>query len=126
MPSRARVQDLIDHVENGRFIEAIETFYAHDATMQENQRPPRTGLAALVEGEKGVLAAFASVRALPSTTFVLDGDVVVIHWLFEFVHNDGRSLRQDELAWQVWLDNKIVEERFYYDPAQIRPARAPS
>ena len=124
MPSAARVQDLIDQVEAGRFVDAIRTFYADDATMQENQRPPRAGLAALVEGERGVLAAFLSIRALPGTTFVQDGDRVVIRWQFEFVHKDGRSLRQEELAWQVWLDNKIVEERFYYDPAQTRPAPA--
>ena len=31
---------------------------------------------------------------------------------------DGRTFRQDELAWQRWVGDKIAEERFYYDPAQ--------
>jgi ketosteroid isomerase-like protein len=40
--------------------------------------------------------------------------------VFEFVRPDGRTLRMDELAYQLWRGDKIVQERFYYDPAQMR------
>jgi hypothetical protein len=29
----------------------------------------------------------------------------------------------DELALQTWDGDRIATERFYYDPAQIRPSR---
>jgi hypothetical protein len=43
MPARERVQALIDLVEGGRYVEAIEAFYHDDASMQENLDPPRHG-----------------------------------------------------------------------------------
>jgi ketosteroid isomerase-like protein len=121
MPSRERVRGLIALVEQGKFVEAIQEFYAENATMQENVKPPRQGLAALVAGEQKVLAAFQEVHTLPVESFLVDGNRAVIHWVFEFVGHDGRRFRQDELALQRWLGDKIVEERFYYDPGQQNP-----
>jgi ketosteroid isomerase-like protein len=53
--TRDRVERLIAMAEQGKFLEAIEEFYAPDATMQENNQPPRRGLAALLENERRVL-----------------------------------------------------------------------
>lgn len=120
MPSQERVSQLVAMVRRGEFVQAIEAFYAPQATMQENLGPPRRGLPALVAHEKSVLGAFESVRVLPVDACLVDGDRVVIHWVFEFRGRDGRGFRLDELAWQRWQGDKIVEERFYYDPAQQR------
>ena len=65
MPSRERVQELIALVEAGKFVEAIERFYAPGASMQENAQPPRRGLETLVKGERRVLSAFREVRTQP-------------------------------------------------------------
>lgn len=118
MPSRERVQEFIALVERGNYVEAIKAFYAGDATMQENSRPPRIGRDALVRHEQGVIAAFKEVRTLPVRWYLVDGDQVVINWVFEFVGTDGRKSRMDELAHQVWRGDRIVRERFYYDPAR--------
>lgn len=118
MPTRERVKDLITMVEQGRYVDAINRFYAKDATMQENLQPPRQGITALVAGEERVLAAYKEVRTLPVKNFMVEGDRSVINWVFVFTAHDGRSFRQDELAWQRWSGDRIVEERFYYDPAQ--------
>jgi ketosteroid isomerase-like protein len=122
MPSVERVKALIGLVEQGRYVEAIEAFYHEDASMQENLDPPRRGRAALAERERQVMAAF-QIRTRPVTTFLVDGDVAVINWVFDFVGPDGRTFSQDELALQRWQGERIAEERFYYDPAQrIRPS----
>ena len=47
MPSRERVQQLIKFVESGKYVEALQEFYAEDAAMQENNETPRTGLEVL-------------------------------------------------------------------------------
>ena len=78
-------------------------------------------LCALRVGSKRINGRIeARLRTLPVETFFVDGDRSVIRWVFEFTGHDGRSFRQDELAYQRWKDDKIVEERFYYDPAQQR------
>ncbi len=116
MPSRQTVQDFITLVEQGKYIEAIEQFYAPEATMQENSEPPRRGRDALVAYERAVIAACSAMRTLPVDSWLVDGDFVVIHWVFEFTRLSGKTMRIDELSHQRWQGEKIVEERFFYDP----------
>jgi len=35
---------------------------------------------------------------------------------------DGKTCRLDEVALQKWSGERIVEEQFYYDPAQLKNA----
>ena len=117
MPTRERVREFIAEVEAGRFVEAIEGFYAEDASMQDNDGPVRQGRAALVAGEKATLAAVSAIRTRPVETFLVDGDHVVIRWVFDFTFAGGGQATMDELALQTWAGDRIVRERFYFDPA---------
>jgi ketosteroid isomerase-like protein len=125
MPTRERVQALIDLVERGRYVEALESFYHDDASMQENLDPPRHGLDRLIKGERRVMAAHRDIRTRPVQTVLLDGDRVVINWIFDFLDHEGRAFTLDELAFQLWRGERIIEERFYYDPAQRGRRTAP-
>jgi hypothetical protein len=100
------------------YIEALESFYGEDASMQENLDPPRRGRKTLIEGERRVMAGFREIRTRKVATFLVEGDKAVINWVFDFVGQDGSTFTQDEIAVQRWHGDKIVEERFYYDPAQ--------
>jgi ketosteroid isomerase-like protein len=126
MPSAERVKALIERVEQGKYVEALEEFYAEDATMQENGQPPRAGLKALVAHERGVIAAFREIRTMPVDTWFVDGDNVVIRWVFEFTRADGTRFRMDELTLQRWRGDRVAEERFYYDPAQLAAGKPTS
>lgn len=116
MPSRHTVQAFIALVEQGQYVEAIEQFYAPHASMQENSQPPRRGREVLIAYERAVIAACSAMRTLPVESFLVHGDFVVIHWVFEFTRHSGKTMRIDELAHQRWEGEKIVEERFFYDP----------
>jgi ketosteroid isomerase-like protein len=118
MPNRDRVLALIAMVEQGRYVDALEAFYSEDASMQENLDPPRRGLRSLVDGERRVMAGFREIRARKVETFFVEGGRAVINWVFDFVGHDGSTFTQDEIAVQRWQGDRIVEERFYYDPAQ--------
>jgi hypothetical protein len=112
MPSRSTVAAFIALVEAGKYDVAIERFYAEDAS--------RKGRTALVEGEQQVMARFQEIRAKCVGPALIDGDFAVIHWQFEFVLHSGAERTLDELAYQRWRGEEVAEERFYYDPAQIR------
>ena len=124
MPSRERVQEFISQVERGEYVKAIEEFYHPNASMQENGLPPRLGRQALVEHERAVLAGLQDMRTRRVETFLVDGDRVVINWVFEMTGQEGQTRTLDELALQTWDGDRIAAERFYYDPAQIRPPRS--
>jgi predicted ester cyclase len=118
MATLDHVKELIALAGQGKFLEAIERFYAPDASMQENLEPPRMGLAALLENERKVLAAVPDIRVERVESFVVDGDRSAIHWMFLYTDRSGRKIRLDEIAYQEWRDGKIIRERFFYDPAQ--------
>jgi ketosteroid isomerase-like protein len=121
MPTRERVQAFVAMVEAGDYVEAIKRFYTDDASMQENLGTVRAGRDALVAGEEAVLKNVTSITTRPLTTFLVDGDRVVVNWVFDIVIADGRRYVLDELAFQTWRGDRIAQERFYYDPAQRTP-----
>ena len=123
MPDRATLEAFIAMVEANDHVGAIRDFYAEDATMQENlTEPPRRGRQALMDHEAAVLKRVKAVRSRCVRPVLVEGDTVVIHWIFEFDLPDGKTRRIEELAQQTWSGGKIRSERFYYDPAQ-REAR---
>jgi ketosteroid isomerase-like protein len=120
MPDTARVRAFIALVENGHYVQAIEDFYHPDASMQENGAAPRSGREALVAHERKVLAGLTAMKTRRVETFLVDGDHVVVNWVFEMTGADGVTRILDELTLQTWDGDRIRRERFYYDPAQLR------
>jgi len=118
MPSRERVDQFIAVVESGDHAGAIERYYTEDASMQENAAPPRTGRDRLVAHEKAVLSRMSRVESRCLTS-VVEGDRVAIHWNFVMTDKSGKVRRFDEIAFQEWRGDRIVRERFFYDPAAI-------
>jgi hypothetical protein len=120
VPSHETVEAFIEMVEAGKYDLAIERFYAQDASMQENLDAPRRGRSVLVEGERKVTARFREIRARCVRPVWIEGDHVVVRWQFEFVDKAGNTRALDELATQRWDGQRVAEERFYYEPAQMR------
>ncbi|PPQ19082.1 SnoaL-like domain-containing protein [Bradyrhizobium shewense] len=119
MPSRDVVEAFAQRLEAGDFIGAIEQFCTPDAATYENNGAPTIGRDKLVAKERAVLAASKEVRAVRIGPSLIDGDHVATRWNFSFTNAEGVSRTLDEIAWQTWRGDKLVEERFYYDPKQL-------
>jgi hypothetical protein len=123
MPSADTLSRFIARVEENAHVEAIEEFYTVRASMQENQAAPRVGRDTLAARERQTLAKAKSVRSTCVRPVLVNGDIVVIRWIFDFEWLDGRTTHMEELAYQRWEGERIAEEQFFYDPAQVkRPA----
>ena len=121
MPTAGTLARFIARVEQNAHVDAIAEFYTADASMQENDAPPRRVREALVAHEARALARAASVRSECVRPVFVNGDLVVIRWIFEFRWKDGRSGRIEELAYQRWEGERIAQEQFFYDQNQFRP-----
>lgn len=119
MPSRSVVETFAAAVEAGQFIEALEGYYAPDATMRENIGAPRGGLAVLIEGERQVMARSKAIKVTRLSPILIEGDMVAIRWRFEFTGADDKVRSMEEVAWQRWDGDRVAEEQFFYDPAQM-------
>jgi len=124
MPSRDTVMAFVADVLSEDHVGAIERWYAEDASMQENQDPPRVGRDLLVAGEQRMMASVASVKSELVGPPLIAGDEVALRWRFTFTARDGRVGAQEEVAWQTWRGDKIWRETFFYDPGQMRRAAA--
>ena len=125
MPTSDTLERFIARVESNAHAEACEEFYTADATMRENQAPPRVGRDAHVAAERRVMARAKSVESTCVRPVFVHGDHVVIRWIFRFEWQDGSVMRLEELACQRWDGERIADETFFYDPAQ-RVSRLPA
>ena len=125
MPSTDTLERFIALVESNAHDQAIEAFYAPHASMQENQAPPRVGRDQLLAGERKVMARANSIESRCLRPVFVHGDHVVIRWKFRFVWQDDSVTEMEELAHQRWEGERIVQEQFFYDPAQRKPQAPP-
>ena len=123
MPSSDTLERFVARVEAGAHVEAIAEFYAENSRMRENMNDPRIGRDALIAHERAVLARARSVESVCVRPILVDGPIVVIRWIFRFGWADGTVTEMEELAWQRWEGERIADEQFFYDPAQLKPRR---
>jgi len=126
MPTLETLRAFAATVEANDHVGAIERFYARDACTRENEKAPITGRDVLAEKERKVLASVAGVKTTRIGPLLLDGDHSAIHWRFEFTAKDGSVRAMEEVAWQTWRGEELIEEHFFYDPAAPARARAAS
>ena len=120
MPSLNTIGRFVAMVEAGHGMEALSQFYAEHASMQENKSPPRAGKEALLQHERSAQASVNDLRSKCIAPILVSGNVAVIRWLFEYNTKEGKPVRFEELAYQRWENELIVQEPFFYDPAQFR------
>ena len=124
MPTAETLEKFIARVEANAHVEAVEEFYTADSTMQENGSKPRVGRDAHAASERKVMARAKAISSQCVRPVFVNGDHVVIRWIFRFEWQDGSVTRMEELAWQRWEGERIAEETFFYDPAQRLPKAA--
>lgn len=115
MPTHDRLAGFVETVVDGRYVDALRNYYHEDAVTRENEGPERRGLPTLIAIEEKMLKAF-TVRTHPPETVLLNGDDVAIRWQFDITDSSGVTRRMDEIALQRWREDRIAEERFFYDP----------
>jgi len=121
MPNPSTLERFIARVEANAHAEAIDEFHFPDSTMRENQSAPRVGRDVHIANERKVLARARTVQSRCVRPVFVNGDNVVIRWLFRFEWLDGTVTQMEELAYQRWVGERIAEEQFFYDPAQKTP-----
>jgi hypothetical protein len=121
MPTPETLERFIARVEENAHVDALAEFYTAESTMQENQAPPRVGLEAHMANERKVLARARTLTSKCVRPVFVNGDRVVIRWIFHFEWQDGTFTHMEEIACQRWEGERVAEETFFYDPAQRIP-----
>ena len=88
-----------------------------------NQAPPRVGRDRHMDAERRIHARAKAVHSRCVRPYFVNGEFVVIRWIFRFDWLDGSVTEMEELAYQRWRGELTAEEQFFYDPAQRVPRR---
>ena len=116
---RHRVDTLNTMIQQGRIMEAMDEFYADEVVMAENDAEPTVGLEANLERERDFVNN-TQWHGLELQEVVVDGDTSMVRWWLDFTNsNYGQRMAFTQVAFQRWVEGKIVEERFYYSPTPV-------
>jgi SnoaL-like protein len=110
-----RLQGLVNHIQQGKIIEAMNEFYDADTVMQDNANPPTKGLAANIEREKQFNSAVKEWKGYQVTASGVGDNVTFYEAIVDFIATDGRPMHLEQVSVAKWKNGKIVHERFYYD-----------
>ena len=122
MPTLTILESFVKAVEEQVHDQVIEDYYTEDASIQENQNPPRMGKPTLLQYERAALAKADRVISKCIRPIFIDGDRVIIRWIFTFHWKNQTTSTIEEIAYQIWKEDKIQQEQFFYDPKQMIPS----
>jgi ketosteroid isomerase-like protein len=112
---RQRLQDLHNHIRQGKIIEALNEFYATDTVMQDNANRPTKGLAANIEREKQFMSSVKEWKGFNVTASGVGDNVTFYEAVVDFITTDDQHMHLEQVSVAKWRNGKIVHERFYYD-----------
>lgn len=110
-----RLQGLLDHIRNGKIIEAMNEFYDQETVMQDNANPPTKGLAANIEREKQFMNGIKEWKGFNVAASAAGDNVTFYECTMDFIATNGRPVHMEQVSIAKWRNGKIVDERFYYD-----------
>jgi ketosteroid isomerase-like protein len=110
-----RLQGLLDHIRNGKIIEAMNEFYDKDTVMQDNANPPTKGLAANIEREKQFMSGVKEWKGFNVTASAAGDNVTFYECTMDFIATSGQPVHMEQVSVAKWRNGKIIHERFYYD-----------
>lgn len=112
--------ELIDYLKDGKFAEGIETFYAENATAQENNKPISTGRAQMAADERVFLekvTAFHGIDIL-GTAIQDEGNgsgTVFYEAVMRWTQRDVGEVTVQQAGVERWSHGKVQSIRFYGD-----------
>jgi len=108
MPTHQTVECFVELVETGKGTDALDRFYAENASMQENQSLPRIGKPALLAYETAAQSSVSGMTAQCIRPILIEGDTVVLRWIFDYVDSQGRAVHFEELERALMSDRRGV------------------
>ncbi len=109
------VDELNQMILNGNILEAFDKFYADDIVMQDNNYPTRVGKAENRLYEEAFVNGLTAFRGAKVENVLISDGIAVIEWWFDYTHKDYGDRNYKQVSVQRWKDDKIVEEKFYYN-----------
>ncbi len=122
-----RLKDLhdqvIDYLQQGKFAEGIEEFYAENASAQENTNTPTVGRDVMAKNERAFLTKVTAYHGIEILATAIDDQgggsgIVLYEAVMQWDQSDKGHVAVSQVVVERWESGKIAHIRFYgnFDP----------
>lgn len=112
--SNVRIHELLDYIRNGKIMDAMKAFYAHNVVMTEPAYGETVGLEANLEREQKFVDSVKAFKSFETPAVAVGDGVSLYENAMSWTTVDGKEIDVEQVAVQKWENGKIVHERFYY------------
>ena len=109
------VEKLNNIIFEGKILDAFEKFYADDMVMRDNDYPAIKGKEENRIHEEVFVNGLTEFRGAKILNTIISDGIAVIEWRFDYTRKDYGVRDYKQVSVQQWKDEKIVEEKFYYN-----------
>ncbi len=99
-------------IQQGKILDALNTYFAEDASFQEGTSKPRVGRKANEEFLKGFLGSLKAFNGAKLHAQAVNGNLSFSEWTFDMVGPEG-PIVWNEVFRREWRDGKVISERYY-------------
>lgn len=110
-----KINDLNKMIVEGNALEGFEKYYHENVVMQENESTPTIGKNANRERERKFFDDVIDFRVAKVLSVASGDHVTMVEWYFDYTHKDWGIRNYKQISVQHWADDKIINEKFYYE-----------
>lgn len=113
---KTQVEGFASMLGQGKLLEAFDKYYGDNVAMQENEADSRVGKEANRKAEEAFVNGFSKINKIEILGIAVGDNYSVLEYHFDVDHKEYGRINKKQVAIQKWQDNKIIYEKFYYDP----------
>ncbi|MEA1784504.1 nuclear transport factor 2 family protein [Arenibacter sp. GZD96] len=119
MSYKEKALDIYHQLQQGKLLEAFDTYYAEDVVMTE-PRGERVGKVACRAYEVEFLNGVSEFHSLTIDSIAANEEdgVTFVESTMDVTFKNGYRAKMEQVAVQRWKGDQIIHERFYYNNAQ--------
>ncbi|RYU91919.1 nuclear transport factor 2 family protein [Mucilaginibacter terrigena] len=108
------LNSLNELVLQGKLMEAFETYYHENVSMQENNLAPTVSKAANRAREVEFLSNVTEFRGAKVKALGVGDGVSFVMWKYDYTHKEWGVRNYTQISVQQWQDGQIINEQFIY------------
>ncbi len=111
-------KDLYEMIYQGQILQAFEKYYHDDIVMTEATGESWSGKEANRKREEQFVGSVKEIHGggVEAITANEDQNTTMVESWLDVTFQDDNRVKLEQVAVQKWQDDRIINERFYYNP----------
>ena len=114
MNIKAAVNEMDEIVSKGAIVDAVQQFFANDATTSDYSSATTSNKEQMVQKMEGFAGSIAQVNGITHHATIVDGNESASEFTFDFNMKDGSKIYWHEVIRRTWNDQgQVIREEYF-------------